>query len=295
MSSGFLHRADQDWKTLCEFFGDLASQESVDASLELLLNQIEHILPVDRGVSIMRLDGRIPFCIRWPDYSERLIPQFNAYFNRHSPLYFTPPYHVLGPVDWNRYDDSLYHNEFNRPLQIRHSIGLGLYDASRNRQLGLFVHRGPNGPAFSERDTLVMQTLRHPLTRILSLISREGLSFRNAVRAREATAGCDVLSRREAEVAELICRRLSMRQIAKQLGISPRTVERHALHIYRKLDVCGRVELVKVLGSTEPASMAAECTEGSRRTREDGWSPEQTRRSPTRMLSNGIPPVSPRQ
>jgi DNA-binding CsgD family transcriptional regulator len=41
-----------------------------------------------------------------------------------------------------------------------------------------------------------------------------------------------------------------MREIAALLGISLRTVERHALHIHQKLDVSGRRELSLVLADT---------------------------------------------
>jgi DNA-binding CsgD family transcriptional regulator len=57
----------------------------------------------------------------------------------------------------------------------------------------------------------------------------------------------DILSHREAEVARLLCRRLTMKEIAAILKLSPRTVERHALHIYRKLNVDGRKELARLL------------------------------------------------
>jgi DNA-binding CsgD family transcriptional regulator len=60
----------------------------------------------------------------------------------------------------------------------------------------------------------------------------------------EIEGGRRPLSRREAEIAVLLQRRMSMREIAEALGISPRTVERHVLHIYDKLDVSTRREFL---------------------------------------------------
>jgi DNA-binding CsgD family transcriptional regulator len=54
------------------------------------------------------------------------------------------------------------------------------------------------------------------------------------------------LSPREAEVADLLCRRLTAKEIAAKLGISHRTVESHAIHLYSKLGIFGRAELISL-------------------------------------------------
>lgn len=51
------------------------------------------------------------------------------------------------------------------------------------------------------------------------------------------------LSAREQEVAWLIYRGYSNRQIAEELYISEMTVKKHASHIYEKLQISGRKEL----------------------------------------------------
>jgi DNA-binding NarL/FixJ family response regulator len=52
------------------------------------------------------------------------------------------------------------------------------------------------------------------------------------------------LSRREAEIAGLLCKRLHVFEIATLLMISKRTVETHVQHIYNKLHVNNRIELL---------------------------------------------------
>lgn len=56
----------------------------------------------------------------------------------------------------------------------------------------------------------------------------------------------DELTAREHEVVGLVARGLSNKAIAHQLGISPRTVEGHLNHIFDKLAVESRTELVHV-------------------------------------------------
>ena len=55
------------------------------------------------------------------------------------------------------------------------------------------------------------------------------------------------LSAREAEVAELIARGNSMAAIAERLVISENTVRTHAKHIYTKLEIHRRQELLDML------------------------------------------------
>ncbi|WP_169803851.1 response regulator transcription factor, partial [Actinomadura rubrobrunea] len=55
------------------------------------------------------------------------------------------------------------------------------------------------------------------------------------------------LSQREFEVAMLVADGLTNQQIAERLFISVRTVETHLSHIFSKLDITSRVNLVKAL------------------------------------------------
>jgi len=57
----------------------------------------------------------------------------------------------------------------------------------------------------------------------------------------------DLLSKREREVAELLSTGMGTKAVAKQLDLSPKTVEFHRTRLYRKLDVTNAVELVRAL------------------------------------------------
>ena len=52
------------------------------------------------------------------------------------------------------------------------------------------------------------------------------------------------LTARESEVVQLVARGMSNKAIAHQLGISPRTVEGHLNHVFDKLGILSRTELV---------------------------------------------------
>jgi DNA-binding CsgD family transcriptional regulator len=57
-----------------------------------------------------------------------------------------------------------------------------------------------------------------------------------------STAAPGGLSRREVEVLRLVAAGDSNGEIARRLGLSPHTVERHLANIYRKIDARGRAD-----------------------------------------------------
>jgi DNA-binding NarL/FixJ family response regulator len=64
------------------------------------------------------------------------------------------------------------------------------------------------------------------------------------------------LSKREREVAELVAEGLSNREIAKQLGLSEHTIKNYLFHIFEKLGMSSRVELVLYARHLELEGMA---------------------------------------
>lgn len=69
------------------------------------------------------------------------------------------------------------------------------------------------------------------------------------VRIWDGIAGSEDLTNREREVLDLLCQGIKPVCIAKELNISVGTANKHIAHIYRKLGVHSRQELlVKLLG-----------------------------------------------
>ena len=103
-------------------------------------------------------------------------------------------------------------------------------------RIGLF--RGKGRP-FSERDERVMRCLYPHFHHLFQKVENPRETARHTIRLIGSPSG---LSEREAEVALLLCDRLTTEEIARQLFISPRTVGKHLEHIYDKLHASGRRE-----------------------------------------------------
>ena len=58
-------------------------------------------------------------------------------------------------------------------------------------------------------------------------------------------SGWASLTPAERDVARLICEGLANKEVAARLFVSPRTVQAHLSHIYAKLGIASRVQLVQ--------------------------------------------------
>lgn len=81
-----------------------------------------------------------------------------------------------------------------------------------------------------------------------------GLSCREDQFARPLKAGpaWGRLTAREREAADLLGRRLSNKEIAERLGVSPSTVKTHVKRIFEKLNIHDRLE-ISAFQDVEPA------------------------------------------
>lgn len=85
------------------------------------------------------------------------------------------------------------------------------------------------------------------------------LGARAEVRGPGATGdGVAALTKREREVADLVVRRLTNREIAEELVLSEKTIESHLRNVFAKLGASSRVEVARTLEDlgTEPTSGA---------------------------------------
>jgi len=74
--------------------------------------------------------------------------------------------------------------------------------------------------------------------------SAAGQAWRLALRQEADAAGPTILTPRELEMARMVAHGLCNQVIAERLLISPGTVKVHLHHVYRKLKLAGRIELM---------------------------------------------------
>jgi DNA-binding CsgD family transcriptional regulator len=67
-------------------------------------------------------------------------------------------------------------------------------------------------------------------------------------KANDTDATWNIMSNRERHVAQLVCKKLSTKEIADKLGVSERTIDNHRANIRKKLGLPRNVALIKYLG-----------------------------------------------
>lgn len=120
-----------------------------------------------------------------------------------------------------------------------------LSDEEKGAQANLALEAGAMGVVFTDTD-------HHELIRIIRHYARDktplASPFLTASQASlpEAPVVVDLsaLTRRENEIVDLLARGLGSREIAVSLSISAETVKVHIQHIYRKMSVKNRVEML---------------------------------------------------
>lgn len=114
-----------------------------------------------------------------------------------------------------------------------------------HRQMADAARRGLGGERFGE---LFAEGARSPLDQLARLAIDDAEDLPRANESRTAPKNsCGALTRREQEIADLITGGLSNPEVAARLSISRRTVDAHVAHIYAKLGVTSRVQLVALL------------------------------------------------
>jgi DNA-binding CsgD family transcriptional regulator len=154
--------------------------------------------------------------------------------------------------DWR--DRELAESEFacefiQKLMKIDMSAGIPIYDPGGRGGMSLIVTR-TGAKRLSATEESILLALRSHLVNFFNLFRRLETLSADHFFAAELARECELLSKREAEVASLLCRRIRAEEIATMLLISRRTAETHIEHIYTKLNVRNRRELLeKLLGS----------------------------------------------
>ena len=140
-------------------------------------------------------------------------------------------------------------------LHMGRELSLGVLSALRGASpaTAIVILTMDDDPAFAQQawaagaaGYVLKEASRADLVRAIRTVAKGGRYLDPAIGGWALEGGgAAVLSERELEVLRLVALGHTNREIAKQLYISPRTVETHRANLQRKLGVSGRPELVR--------------------------------------------------
>jgi DNA-binding CsgD family transcriptional regulator len=194
------------WRAICAFLEAIESESTPEGFFRRTLERLETLVSYDHGiaeVSDANLQGRPMFTVR------------------------------RSVSVWAH---GGHGNDFFAPEKPRHSISIGNGKESGAYGFAISLHRH-GGQGFSVREQRVLEILNAHLRNLFrGLMEPLGLREGHLLEA-ASRAG---LSLRERQIYLLLCKRLTIAEIAQRLYISRHTVAKHIEHIYDKLLVSGR-------------------------------------------------------
>lgn len=219
------------------------------------LESMHSLVKFDEGMFLM-LDGNRRVARKYfSNISKYWSSLYMEYYARLSPKDFDLNQEVSEGLDgsyvrvirWEDYhsSDNDFISEYIRPRGLKESLAFTLFDLNGMPATAFSLDR-VKGQGFSPRDIEVVKTVALHLNNLYKnlFVRPEG-----QVRIWERGIGADALTPREREVVDLICQGVTPANISRELHISIGTTNKHISHIYRKLEVENRQELlVRLLG-----------------------------------------------
>ncbi|MBU3947625.1 MAG: LuxR C-terminal-related transcriptional regulator [Proteobacteria bacterium] len=205
-----------------------------------MLNKIYSLIPYDQALIYFLNDkGKV--------YDQVLLgvgPKWSkAYLEYYSKIedsrYSYLKFHE-GLKDWSKYGNGEFITDFIKPQRINYSVGYRFYSPDHCIKSIISIDR-TSSYGFSQLEMEILSIIQ---THIANLHT-------NLFVAPSANSNCTIfskseepLTKRESEIAGLLCKGMTPIQIGKNLFLSRQTVYKHIANIHKKLNVSNRQELL---------------------------------------------------
>jgi DNA-binding CsgD family transcriptional regulator len=237
------------WPKIHDFLVEVGSEQTVQAFTQTLMKKIYSLIPHDLGASLCELGKMNPlYCRDGINISKKWMNTYNNYYRRIAPKlidfddkWFTSDFHP--------FQNTEYVSDFIFAQGIRHASGLILNDRRNNSSILIALFDSKYNFERSDDIKSILEVIQSHLTNYYTHLNLISNLDNTNIHASELAADCKLLSKREAEIAALLCKRLHASEIGSLLLISTQTVYRHIANIYEKLKVRNRRQLLlKLLG-----------------------------------------------
>lgn len=222
-----------------------------------VLDEVRELIDYDECVFLMLDKNRKIVRRHFSFSSKRLCAMYMEYFARSLRGSFsimrdvseTPGLTSVNVIKWDEIkvskENEDFMNSYIKALGLKSSLTFVLFDLEGSPATAFSFDR-TRGKAFSQMDRKVMGILAAHLNNLYkNLFVRPP----GQVRIWDGVAGEEALTPREREVVDLISQGVTPANISRELRISLGTTNKHISHIYKKLGVENRQELlVRLLG-----------------------------------------------
>ena len=149
--------------------------------------------------------------------------------------------------DWTKLEHDEFVDEYIRPQRLHYTAGFAFLDAGGLVKSVYCLDRTGRG-GYTQREIDIMSIVQPHLDNL-----HQNLFVLASARMPALNADvCKLLTKRESQIARVLCQGMTPARISRALFVSLPTVYRHIANIHAKLDVSNRQELIlKLLSSQE--------------------------------------------
>lgn len=232
------------WAGINAFLAEIGSAATEEEFVRGVIKGIERLIPIDiYGV----------FAVIDP--AGQIVPEKTILGDKRWLEPFNERYWQLMPeigggdapvksIDWRCFRNTEYVTDFLMPQNVRYSIGLTNLGRTRGSSTTFALNRSKRSPAFNDGELAILKILHPHLENYLNFHARLEAAKPSFPDAEELAAVFHSLTRREAEIAALLCQKHGTAMIGARLRISRKTVYKHIQHVFAKVGVTSREELL---------------------------------------------------
>ena len=243
---------DLPWSKINDYLMEITTARNIDQLLHEALLNIGNLVPFDHSglLGFLDLPQQMPRQVIYQETlggSQSCFQAFQKYYHRLMPDVGMTMIKVV-VVDWYNYRSTEFVTDFILPYHARYSAVLTNFRQHRHGDLNLTIHRSNDLSPFTAAEIQMLQIVQGHLMNYCEMFSlaNPDCQYPDAAEIRTVFPA---LTRREAEIAALLCRKYTAEMIASRLLISQLTVYKHIENIYAKLKINCRKDLrVKLLG-----------------------------------------------
>ena len=252
-------RFEVPWEKIYDYVQACGREHDPDRFAQTVLEEMEELVSYDQGLVYCLDENRhvasqhlVNIKSRWSTmylkyYSLLLSDDFNL--KRDVDERFDIPY--VEQITWSEVPLSEFITDYIMARGVLCTLGMVLFDQNSLPRVAFAFDR-TRSSSYSDREIEIVRYAAAHLGNLYKNFYTSPSSIPGASKPSFDTKMEILLTKREQEIVELLCRGLSPAHVSKTLKISVSTAYKHIAHIYKKLNVSSQQELlVKVLGDKQ--------------------------------------------
>jgi len=248
------------WMKINDFLLDIGNIRDPKEFCVQVINKIYPLIPFDQArIYFLNENGKICDEVlygvdkRWSDvYREYYSKIENGRYSISTKIengFNSIPKLMGGVYNWANYECDEFITEYIKPQGLNHSLGFGFHNANNFTECVYSLDRTSH-TGYTHEEIDIRSIIQPHLDNLHMNLFVLALKNNNFGKKTEVQ---NPLTKRESELAELLCIGMTPTWISKQLFLSLPTVYKHIANIHEKLNVSNRQELLlKLMNIQDP-------------------------------------------